>query len=53
VLIIHGSGIADMDRYIPPELSGKETGARIFLQLASYLSERGFVVLRYDKRGGW
>ena len=51
VLLIHGSGIADMDGYIPPELSGKETGARIFLQLADYLSERGFVVLRYDKRG--
>src|SRR5215207_1177824 len=51
VLLIHGSGIADMDAYIPPELSGKETGARIFLQLADYLSERGFVVLRYDKRG--
>jgi alpha-beta hydrolase superfamily lysophospholipase len=40
-----------MDGYIPPELSGTETGARIFLQIAEYLSERGFVVLRYDKRG--
>jgi pimeloyl-ACP methyl ester carboxylesterase len=51
VLLIHGSGAADMDGYIPPELSGTETGARIFLQIAEYLSERGFVVLRYDKRG--
>jgi alpha-beta hydrolase superfamily lysophospholipase len=50
-LLIHGSGAADMDGYIPPELSGTETGARIFLQIAEYLSERGFVVLRYDKRG--
>jgi pimeloyl-ACP methyl ester carboxylesterase len=51
LLLIHGSGAADMDGYIPPELSGTETGARIFLQIAEYLSERGFVVLRYDKRG--
>jgi pimeloyl-ACP methyl ester carboxylesterase len=51
VLLIHGAGAADMDGYIPPELSGTENGARIFLQIAEYLSERGFVVLRYDKRG--
>ncbi len=51
VLLIHGSGAADMDGYIPPELSGTEDGSRIFLQIAEYLSERGFVVLRYDKRG--
>jgi hypothetical protein len=51
VLLIHGSGAADMDGYIPPELSGTETGSRIFLQIAEYLSERGFVVIRYDKRG--
>ena len=51
VLLIHGSGEADMDGYVPPELSGTEDGARIFLQIAEYLSERGFVVLRYDKRG--
>jgi pimeloyl-ACP methyl ester carboxylesterase len=51
MLLIHGSGAADMDGYIPPELSGVEEGARIFSQLAEYLSERGFVVLRYDKRG--
>jgi pimeloyl-ACP methyl ester carboxylesterase len=51
ILLIHGSGAADMDGYIPPEISGVEEGARIFSQLAEYLSERGFVVLRYDKRG--
>jgi pimeloyl-ACP methyl ester carboxylesterase len=51
ILLIHGSGAADMDGYIPPEISGTEDGARIFLQIAEYLSERGFVVLRYDKRG--
>jgi len=51
VLLIHGSGAADLDGYVPPELSGTENGARIFLQIAEYLTERGFVVLRYDKRG--
>ena len=51
VLLIHGSGAADMDGYIPPELSGTKDGVRIFWQIAEYLSERGFVVLRYDKRG--
>lgn len=51
VLLIHGSGEADMDGYVPPELSGTEDGARIFWHIAEYLSERGFVVLRYDKRG--
>ena len=44
VLLIHGSGAADLDGYVPPELSGTEAGARIFLQIAEYLSERGFVV---------
>jgi uncharacterized protein len=51
VLLIPGSGAADLDGYVPPELSGTENGARIFLQIAEYLTERGFVVLRYDKRG--
>ena len=51
VPLIHGSGAADMDGYIPPELSGTKDGVRIFWQIAEYLSERGFVVLRYDKRG--
>jgi uncharacterized protein len=40
VLLIHGSGAADMDGYIPPELSGTETGSRIFLQIAEYLSQK-------------
>jgi uncharacterized protein len=36
VLLIHGSGATDMNATIPPW---------------TYLSERGFAVLRYDKRG--
>ena len=51
VLLIPGSGAADMDEYLPPELAGVENGSRPFLQIANYLSERGFAVLRYDKRG--
>ena len=51
VLLIPGSGAADMDEYLPPELAGVENGSRPFWQIANYLSERGFAVLRYDKRG--
>lgn len=50
VLLIHGSGNIDMDGYIPHQLSGTEDGSRILLQIAEYLSERGFAVLRYNKR---
>ena len=42
VLLVHGAGPVDMN------YTGN-TG--IFWQIAQYLSERGFVVLRYDKRG--
>jgi hypothetical protein len=51
VLLIHGSGNTDMDEYLPPEISDTENGSRPFLQIAEYLSERGFAVLRYNKRG--
>ena len=43
VLLIHGLGPLDKDQFIPPD-------SRDFKQIAEYLSERGFVVLRYDKR---
>jgi uncharacterized protein len=36
---VHGAGPADMNY------------GGMFWQIAQYLSERGFVVLRYDKRG--
>lgn len=51
ILLVHGSGNTDMDEYIPPEISDTENGSRPFLQIAEYLSERGFAVLRYNKRG--
>jgi uncharacterized protein len=43
ILLIHGGGPLDKDHYIPPD-------SRAFKEIAEYLSERGFVVLRYDKR---
>jgi alpha-beta hydrolase superfamily lysophospholipase len=51
VLLIHGSGATDRDEYLPPAATGTGNESRPFLQIAEYLSERGFVVLRYDKRG--
>jgi uncharacterized protein len=44
VLLVPGAGPADMNY---------TTGinAKLFWQISQYLSERGFVVLRYDKRG--
>jgi uncharacterized protein len=43
ILLIHGLGPLDKDHFIPPD-------NRPFREIAEYLSERGFVVLRYDKR---
>ncbi len=51
VLLIPGSGVADRNEYLPPEVSGVAGGSKPFWQIAEYLSERGFVVLKYDKRG--
>ena len=50
VLLIHGSGNTDMDEYFPPLVTGTGEPSRPFLQIAEYLSERGFAVLRYNKR---
>ncbi len=51
VLLIHGSGNSDMDEYLPPSVTGSNEPTRLFLQIAEYLSNRGFAVLRYNKRG--
>jgi len=51
VLLIHGSGNTDMDEYLPSLVTGTGEPSRPFLQIADYLSERGFAVLRYNKRG--
>jgi uncharacterized protein len=44
VLLIHGSGAIDMNETLSAD-------SKPFWQIAQYLSERGFAVLRYDKRG--
>jgi uncharacterized protein len=44
VLLVAGSGAIDMNVTISPDV-------KPFWQIAQYLSERGLVVLRYDKRG--
>ena len=50
VLLIHGSGNTDLDEHIPSLVTGTGEPSRPFLQIAEYLSERGFAVLRYNKR---
>jgi predicted esterase len=57
VLLIHGSGAVDMNEtegYIHIDnTTGSKIypSAQLFFEIAQYLSERGFVVLKYDKRG--
>ena len=57
VLLIHGSGANDMNETGGLILIDNKTGSKIypekqtFFQLAKYLSERGYAVLKYDKRG--
>ncbi len=56
VLLITGSGAEDMNETGGFIRIDKKTGEKIYpptplFQIAQYLSERGFAVLRYDKRG--
>ena len=57
VLLVPGSGPVDMNETLGPVRIDNETGSieyppgRPLLQIAEYLSERGFAVLPYDKRG--
>ncbi|MGE3858914.1 MAG: alpha/beta hydrolase family protein [Nitrososphaeraceae archaeon] len=57
VLLVPGSGAMDMNTTLGIVRIDNETGTkiypptRLFFQIAEYLSERGFVTLRYDKRG--
>jgi alpha-beta hydrolase superfamily lysophospholipase len=44
VLLVAGSGALDMNETFSPD-------SKPFWQISQYLSERGFSVLRYDKRG--
>jgi predicted acyl esterase len=57
VLLVHGSGPVNMNETIGSVHIDNETGTKIypdarpFFQISEYLSERGFAVLKYDKRG--
>jgi uncharacterized protein len=56
VLLITGSGAEDMNETAGFIRIDNLTGSKIypptpFFQIAEYLSDRGFVTLRYDKRG--
>ena len=56
ILLITGSGAEDMNETGGFIRIDNKTGEKIypptpFFQIAQYLSERGFAVLRYDKRG--
>ena len=44
VLLVHGTGPTDMNETLSPDV-------KPFWQISQYLTERGFAVLRYDKRG--
>jgi hypothetical protein len=56
ILLITGSGAEDMNETAGFVRINETTGEKDyspvpFFQIAQYLSERGFTVLRYDKRG--
>ncbi|MFN8558385.1 MAG: alpha/beta hydrolase [Dehalococcoidia bacterium] len=50
VVLIHGSGPADMDFTLYTSFGGRVVLSHIFADIADYLSARGFAVLRYNKR---
>lgn len=51
VLLIQGTGPSDKNETLGPVLKNKPLPTQPLLQMSQYLSERGFAVLRYDKRG--
>ena len=57
VLLVHGSGPLDMNETVGVVRIDNDTGSiiyppsRPFFEIAQYLSERGFAVLQYNKRG--
>jgi len=51
VLLIPGSGIADKNETLGLVHKSGPNPPTPLLQIAQYLSEKGFAVLRYDKRG--
>src|SRR5215213_5587728 len=51
ILLIHGSGANDKNETLGHVYKNGPKPPALFWQIAQYLSERGFAVLRYDKRG--
>ncbi|OGR77099.1 MAG: hypothetical protein A2X32_07410 [Elusimicrobia bacterium GWC2_64_44] len=55
VVLVHGSGPADMDHWLPGDQPGlrSTTGqpVRLFVQLRDVFLQAGYAVLRYNKRG--
>jgi uncharacterized protein len=51
ILLIQGTGPNDKNETLGLVLKNKPPPPQPLLQIAQYLSERGFAVLRYDKRG--
>jgi pimeloyl-ACP methyl ester carboxylesterase len=51
VLLIQGTGPSDKNESLGLVLKNQPPPTQPLLQIAKYLSERGFAVLRYDKRG--
>ena len=57
VLLVHGSGPLDMNETTGVIRIDNDTGSitypssRPYFEIAQYLSERGFAVLQYNKRG--
>src|SRR5215216_2721656 len=51
VLLIHGSGANDKNETLGHVYKDGPKPPTLLWQIAQYLSERGFAVLRYDKRG--
>jgi uncharacterized protein len=51
VLLIPGTGVQDKNETVGYVLKNEPPPPKPFWQIAQYLPERGFAVLRYDKRG--
>ena len=51
LVLIHGSGKNDMDETFPEAVAQVPGGSKFFRPIAYRLAQRGFAVLRFNKRG--
>ena len=51
VMLVHGSGKNDMDETLPEAVAQVPGGSKFFRTIAYRLPQRGFAVLRFNKRG--